>query len=82
MLSSVNQIKSETLYERVFSILRMYADYLNRTPEPLDGIKALYESFRQFPDRVLLCDNDKDLLSLEVNIDAYEKFILDVNQLP
>lgn len=43
MLSSVNQIKSETLYERVFSILRMYADYLQSTPEPCKATESKYQ---------------------------------------
>lgn len=80
MLSSVNHIKSEALYERVFSILRMYTDYLNETPDPLDAIKMLYEGLKFFPDRVLACDDDKALLSLEKNINAYEMFIKEIDQ--
>ena len=72
MLSSVNQVKSEVLYEKVFNIMRMYRDYLNHVDEPMDGIKAAYEEICSYPDKVLLCSNDFQFAILEMIIRAYE----------
>ena len=80
MLSSVNQVKSEVLYERVFGIIRKYADYLNNTSEPLESIKALYKEICRYPDKIILCDSDFEFGVLESTIHAYEFFIETVSQ--
>ena len=80
MLSSVNQVKSEVLYERVFGIIRKYADYLNNTSEPLESIKVLYKEICRYPDKIILCDSDYEFGVLEPTIHAYEIFIETVSQ--
>lgn len=80
MLSSANQVKSEVLYERVFGVIRKYADYLNNTSEPLESIKAMYKEICGYPDKIILCNRDYGFVELEAMIHAYEVFIETVSQ--
>lgn len=80
MLNSVNQVKSEVLYEKVFRVLRMYTDYLKQTTEPLESAKAIYNEISAYPDKVVLCNDDKEFAKLETTIRACESFIKALSQ--
>lgn len=67
--------KAEVLYEKVFSVLAKYSNYLDNTKEPLECIKVLYESLSDYPDKITLCDNESDYTAMKRNVDEYENII-------
>ena len=76
MLSTINQIKAEVLYEKVFAILRMYADYLQSTLEPCEAIESKYKELCTYPDLVLLCRDDEELKKKKKRVASFESFIV------
>ncbi len=67
--------KAEVLYEKTFSVLAKYVKYLEETQEPLECIRTLYESLSNYPDKIMLCDNETSYDILKKNIDEYEIII-------
>lgn len=71
--------KAEVLYEKAFSVLAKYSKYLDETKEPLECIRVLYESLSNYPDKIILCDNESSYDTLKKNIDEYENIIDNVS---
>lgn len=67
--------RAEVLYEKVFSVFAKYSRYINSSSQPLECIKLLYDNLASYPDKVILCDNQKTYELLENEIDAYDKII-------
>lgn len=72
-------LNAEILYESTFAVLAKYAKYLQESKEPLECIKTLYDSLKNYTDRILLCKSEAEYDILKKNIDEYEKIIDNVS---